>query len=471
MKKCDLKLLGLCVALATVATGCLSLQEQIEQQEHWVSSGQYAKAYAEAATLADDAGVNGADWNFWNADAGALALMAGRPKDAVVHLDAADHGFNDVSRRVYGSSAADTAAAVLVSDGVTPYAPEGVDRVFVNFYKALAFGVQGDADAMRVELNRVRERQNEWFYTCASDIQEQEDSMKSLSKSERDLAEAALKGAKVPEVTQLQVSERQMEMLTQERADATKFFARLGGFANAYAAHVTGITRWCAGDNSRNDLALAYALAPHNTFVAQDHAMEKAGKKPENRVWVYVEDGLAPRRVSKQYVIPYSLHNMPGVVTFDIPELKDRAAASMQYTVNGTQLQAIVDVDELMHDQFNRLKAGIITRQIIRTAVRVVAKEGSAALTDNELAKLFISILFIAYDVSTNVADLRCADVLPKNVWMAAIERPANGVVTVRSSYDTQTVPLTTKGNTLIWVRKPAAGAAATVLVVDLDQP
>ncbi len=477
MKQCNLISRCIYVAMATVVTGCFTVREKIEQQERLVTQGQYGAAYAAAASMATDAGIDGADSNFWNADAGTLALMAGQPKDAVGHLDVADNGFNDVARRYYGTSALDTVAEVLVNDGVTAYAPEGVDRVFVNLYKALAYGAQGHREGARVELNRARERQNEWFYTCAKDIQEQEEALSTLSQEERTVALSALGNAEQKDLVALDASV--MAAVSQEERSTVDFFTRLTGFGNAYVAHMAGITRWCAGDNSRNDLAMAAALAPNNAYVTQDYAWEKAGKSPEDRVWIYVEDGLAPRRVSERVMLPYARGGSAvsiGTITFDMPRLQARAAASSGYTVNGTTaLQPLLDVDSLMNDQFDRLWSGILVRQIARTTTRVLAQEATQHLvrsqTDNELAVLLVSLLFLSYDAATNVADLRCADLLPKTVWMASFERPKDNVVTLRTNEGLQyQIALATKGNTLLWVRKPAMGAAPTFIVVDLGQ-
>ncbi len=468
-----------CVGLGgmlSFGAGCLSLQEEIELQERFVARGEYAQAYAVAAELAEDAGPDGADSNFWNADAGTLALMAGQPASAVAFLDRADNGFNDVARRSGGAEVADTALSIAVNDGMMPYAPEGVDRVFVNLYKAIAYGVQGDKDGFRVELNRARERQSEWFYACAKDVGEQQSALKGLSTDERALATEALKRVERPEVVAL--NPVVLAGLAEEGVATAELFSYLKGFGNAYAAHLAGVSRWCAGDASLNDLAMAMALAPRNTFVAQDHLLSKQGVAPERRVWVYVEDGLCPRREGNPLVIPYlgvgGRHGL-RTITFDMPSLRERAEGAYRYSANGVTLELLTDVDALVHDQFDRLWAGILTRQIVRTASRVVAQEVALAAverqTDDPLAAFLFSLLFVGYDLATNTADLRCADLLPKRVWMGAFERPASGVVTLQvGSEASYQVALQPQGNVAIWVRKPAAHAAPTILVVDLER-
>ncbi len=455
-------------------TGCMSLKEQVQQQEKLVSAGDYASAYENASAAAGKAGPSGADINYWNAEAGTLALWCKDLPGAVNYLDEADNGFNHEARRLIGAGAAAQAAAIATNDCVLNYAPEGLDRVFVNLYKALAYGGSNDPRAMRVELNRVRQRQNEWFYLCTKDIAKQESQLSSMSATERTIAQKTLKGAEKVSVAMLE--KEAASAVSSEQPAAVRFFARLQGFGNAYASHVTGVTRWCAGDASRNDLAQAAALAPSNRFVAED-ASRAGSSSPKNRVWVYVEDGLAPRRHEKSMILPYpsiaGRANAISTITFSVPRLEERAAAASGYTVNGTRLEVLADIDALAKDQFNRAWTGILVRQIARTVSRVIAQEATqAALRKQDPAVSFVAGLALAaYDISMNAADLRCADLLPKKVWMGALERPANGKLTVTpQGQKAITVTLKSSGNALLWVRKPSRQAPATVVEIDLDK-
>ena len=470
---------SVCLGLAAIAglTGCLSVREKIEEQTLRVQAGDYAGAYAAAAEAADGDDV---DTPFWSAEAGALALMAGTPAAAIPHLDAADNGFNDVARRYNGAGAMDALAATVGNDCALPYAPEGLDRVFANLYKALAYGATGDAGAMRVELNRARQRQYEWFYRCTEDIAEAETG--DLSEDEAKWVRAHVAG-ETAQVARL--SAAVAEAASAESANAARLFGNLRGFGNAYAAHVTGVARWCAGDASRNDLAMAAALAPGNAAAQADLAAEKAGRRPQGRVWVYVEDGLAPHRVevSDTFAYPSIAGHLQGIgtISYAVPKLRARAAASSSYSANGVALQPLLDVDALAQDQFDRAWPGILTRQIVRTLTRVAAHEvGQAVIyagsknSDNELAWLAASLAYsaavAAWDVSTNEADLRCADLLPKTVWMGALPRPADGVVRVDPAGGrTVSVRLRGTGNALVWVRRPTAAGPATVMTIDLD--
>lgn len=466
------------LAMFAGLTGCLSVRERIETQTIQVQAGDYASAYAAAAEAATGDDV---DTPFWSAEAGTLALMAGTPAAAIPHLDAADNGFNDVARRYNGAGAMDTLAATLGNDCALPYAPEGLDRVFANLYKALAYGATGDIGGMRVELNRARQRQYEWFYRCTEDIAEADTG---------DLSEEEAKWVRAHVAEEsghpARLSAAVAEAASQESADAARLFGNLRGFGNAYASHVTGVARWCAGDASRNDLAMAAALAPGNATAQADLAAEKAGRRPKDRVWVYVEDGLAPHRVevADTFTYPSIAGHLQGIgtISYAVPKLQERAAASSSYSVNGVALQPLLDVDALAQDQFDRAWPGILTRQIVRTLTRVATHEVGQAIihegaknSDNVLAWMAASLAYsaavAAWDVSTNEADLRCADLLPKTVWMGALPRPADGVVRVTpAGGQTVTVQLRGTGNALVWVRRPTATGPATVMTIDLDK-
>ncbi len=463
---------GFWMPLALVGlTGCLSLESSLEHQAQEVRAGAYDSAYTKAAQEAER---NSADTVFWQAEAGTLALLAGRAPDAVRHLDEADNGFNNLARRRYGASALNTTEALAVNDCVMPYSAEGLDRVFINVYKALAYGAVGKASAMRVELNRARQRQFEWFNRCAEDVASQADSMRELSASERRAVKAA--GASVAKASAL--APEAVGAVSAEGNSAERAFGALRGFGNAYASHMAGITRWCAGDASRNDLAMAAALAPASSVAQADAREAERGVKPENCVWVYVEDGLAPKRVSRPFTLP--LPSLAGhgrgmtTVSWDVPKLEMRSGASARYTANGVPLELLVDVDALAQDQFNRAWVGIVVRQVARTLLHTALQEGSQAAmrhgSAGDGAALLAGLAFFLYEAATNSADLRCADLLPKRVFMTKVARPKTGTLTLTPEGGAPiSVRLPESGNALVWVRRPTATARATVLTVNLD--
>lgn len=460
-------------AIAVSFAGCLSLEKELKQQANLVTTGRYDEAYQEAAKLAAE---DNADQAFWSEEAGVLALMTGKPQEAVHHLNAADDGFNDVARRRYGSSAMDTAAALAVNDCTLPYAPDGVDRVFVNIYKALAYGMQQKPESMRVELNRARQRQIEWFGVCAGDIAE---------KGASDLSKDDQKA--VAEVTAGQAKKAKLAagvagVVSQEGTGAARHFVQLQGFGNAYASHLAGITRWCAGDSSRNDLAMASALAPQAAVVASDARGVTTGRAPAGRVWVYVEDGLGPRREGRPFTLPLPSIAARGrgvtTISFDVPKLVQREWASGGgWSVAGAgDLALLADVDALMEDQFDRAWAGIIARQVARTLLRVAVSEGGQAAlrqtAGGELAAFGWGVAVSLYDVATNAADLRCADLLPKGVWVGALARPDNGHLELQARNGVRVpvdLPAASQKNAVVWVRLPARNARPVVAVIELD--
>ncbi len=266
--------------------------------------------------------------------------------------------------------------------------------------------------------------------------------------------------------------------MSAEGNQAERAFGALRGFGNAYASHVTGITRWCAGDASRNDLAMAAALAPASSVAKADAQEAERGVKPENCVWIYVEDGLAPKRVSRPITLPLPSLAAHGrgitTVSWNVPKLEMRPGASARYTAEGVPLELLVDVDALAQDQFDRAWVGIVVRQVARTLLHTALQEGSQAAmrhgSAGDGAALLASLAFFIYETATNDADLRCADLLPKRVFLAKVSRPKSGSVTVTPEGGAPiTVRLPAEGNALVWVRRPSARARATAFAFSLD--
>lgn len=464
--RCLLSALG-CLLLS----GCLSIEESLLRQEREVHSGAVANAYAQAA---EEAEAENADTAFWQHEAGILALWLGRAPQAISHLAAAEAQINDLARRRYGAGALDTASALALNDCALPYAPQGPELAFLNLYKALAYGSLANREALRVECNRIRQRQVAWFGICAGDLPDRSAEARDLSVAERRaVAQAANKAA-----TQTpRLAAGVATAVSTEAPAAQAHFAMLKGFGNAYAAHLVGVTRWCAGDAPRNDLALAAALAPDARLLAEDAASEARGLRPENRIWIYVEDGLAPKRVGRPYSIPYpSIAGHAkgfGTISFDVPKLVERAAAHRAYTVNGQQLEVLMEVDPLIQAAFDRAWIGVIARQVARTLLRVAMQEGGQAAlragSGTEAAALLWSLGMAVYDISTNAADLRCADLLPKRVWVGSMVRPADGRVSISPAGGSAfNIQLRGSGNAIVWVRIPSPGATPSILVINL---
>ena len=190
-----------------------------------------------------------------------------------------------------------------------------------------------------------------------------------------------------------------------------------------------------------------------------------------------MEDGLSPKRVGRPYSIPYPSiaghANGFGTISFDVPKLVDRPAAHRAYTVNGQQLEVLMELDPLMHASFDRAWPGILARQVARTLLRISMQEGGQAAlragSGTDAAALLWSLGMVIYDIGTNAADLRCADLLPKRVWVGSMVRPANGRVTVSPAGGSAfNIQLRGSGNALVWVRIPSPGATPHILVINL---
>ena len=135
-------------------------------------------------------------------------------------------------------------------------------------------------------------------------------------------------------------------------------------------------------------------------------------------------------------------------------------------------MEVIADVDALTKIEYDVYMRGAIAREITRTVIDVglqVAIGVTAEHTrdDNTRIALIASQYAVAaYSALRRGADTRCWPTLPKRVFLARMQRPADGIVSINAD-GIDVVHLELKpGNSMVFVRKPAATAAASVKVV-----
>ena len=135
-------------------------------------------------------------------------------------------------------------------------------------------------------------------------------------------------------------------------------------------------------------------------------------------------------------------------------------------------MEVIADVNALAKIEYDVYMRGALAREITRTVidVGVQAALGIAAANAGDWkvkAALKASQVAVAgYSALRRGADTRCWPTLPKTVYLARIPRPADGVVRVTADGQNVAEIEIPNGNAMIFVRKPASLAAASVKVL-----
>ena len=361
---------GLAVSLAALSasaswlSGCRSTGEIMADYESDILYGRFAAAAVEPAGLADKGGK---DALCWQLHAAAAERLAGEDKEAVRRFDLAENQFIDFEGR---NKVGDTAVSMMTGDYALPYAGEGQDRVFTCLYKAIDFGAAGNTAAVRTELNRALLHQQNWRDQRSAEIAAANERMhKDAGRYAKDNGVSPQSDAKTSDSVSRAFADASFSAAIRRNAD----FDTAGG--------------GCIERLSNDDFTNAYLLKVNDTF--RRYAGD-SGPKPRDRVAIFVEDGMCPKRAEWRIDLPLIL--LPFVDRYvqyagmALPKLVYRNAAVTAYSACGGgsvyPMAEIQDVDRLVKTEFDVYFRGALTREIIRALARVGVQVALGAVRD-----------------------------------------------------------------------------------------
>ena len=245
---------------------------------------------------------------------------------------------------------------------------------------------------------------------------------------------------------------------------------------NPYPSHVTGVFRWLNGDECRNYLKDAATYSGGNSSAIRDFSDVEKGVKPQNQVWIWLEEGLGPKREEWRIDLPLVL--IPYVNRFVLyagmafPKLVERQSAGSGWKVGMTPMAEIVDMDAKIKTEFDVYFRGALTREITRTAAKIGSQVAMGVVAENiddwrtQVSLRAGQAAVAAWAASTTGADTRSWTALPKKVYVARIDRPTDGKVILSGTCGNIAEITVPAGNSMIFVSKPSLMAAPSVKVV-----
>ena len=467
------------------APGCRTVNDVLVDYRANVSGGNYAAAATEPAELG--AKENG-DRLMWRLMAASAYDLAGETDLALQNFDVAEDIMIENDKKSVFSQTADAAYAMMLNDKYFPYDGGGQDRIFTCLYKAVAYGTRNDFSAARTELNRAAQHQENWLWERRKDISAADE---RLEKEAAEYAKEKGEGHKVDSgqgkvVVQNAMKDGSFGNTVKEAFGFDIFTSGVldqlkpADYQNPYVAHVCGVFRWLSGDgDQRGFLKDAFALRPMNSTARGDLEACEAGVKPNDWVWVYAEDGLAPEREKWRIDLPLVLIPYAGKYVMyaglALPRLVERPSAASTWAVGGAPMEVIADVNALAKIEYDVYMRGALAREITRTvidvgvqaALGIASEQASMRRDDGTALALKLSQAAVAgYSAVRRGADTRCWATLPKTVYLARIQRPADGVIRVTADGQNVAEVEIPDGNAMVFVRKPGPLAAASVKVL-----
>lgn len=345
--------------------------------------------------------------------------------DSLFHANefaASDAAYEEFNHRNIDLTAGDLGrevGALLAGNLANDYRPYMSDALFVSYYQlwnALALGNHDDA---RVIINQSYARQQ--------DMSREYDALVQQIQSERadntDLA----------------------ERLDSENSQWRAF----RDIMNPALMYLSGLYFLNVGDyaNAKTYLQRADGMAGNNKYVKSDLRAANAHTTPKNTVWVFVEDGFAPKlredRMDTFVVFP------TGPATLSVAVSEPLFAAPMPM-VDGAEI--VADVDALFMTEYTQYRVNEALRAFA-SAVSKAALQSALYNSDSDSAPL-MGLLATMYTLSTTNAEVRTWATLPQRISVWRTTNDKTGLLEIKSGDNlVATAEIPSAGNYLVYVR------------------
>lgn len=325
--------------------------------------------------------------------------------------------FNKKNKNITSGNLSREIKSFLFGATANDYRPSMMDSLFVSYYQLWAALAENRLNDARVIINQSYARQQEMSRQYQKQIEE----------------------------NQNKTSNEFIQELENENAVWNAY----RDIMNPALMYLSGIYFLNAGEFSDATLYLnrAAGMMPENTFIARDAKLANAKNKPTNTVWIFIEDGFAPKLVEKRAHVPIIGKNGTTIATLAISEAKSIDLSEP----NLTNAQTLADVDAMFMTEYNQYRINEALRAYT-SAVSRVALQSAAYNSKSDSAGL-TGLLSTVYSELTNTAETRTWAALPKQISVLRMDN--NGLIELKSDDKLITeISLPDKGNYLIYLRR-----------------
>lgn len=345
--------------------------------------------------------------------------------DALFHdgdttnADKAYEVFNKRNIDTTGGDILREATTLTLGVNANDYRPYMMDSLFVSYYQLWAAISDARWNDARVIINQSYARQQD------------------MSRAYKKLIES--------NQSKLSDSSELMQTLNNDNAKWTAY----RDIMNPALMYLSGIYFLSSGDFSDavTYLERANGMTPRNSFITQDLKLAKSKHEPTNTVWVFIEDGFAPKLTEQRISLPVVTGGGATVVTIAISE--------PQFLESYTKIDGaenLADVDAMFMTEYTEYRTNDALRAFTSAASRV-ALQASLYNSRSKNAPL-LGIMSTLYSEFTNSAEVRTWATLPKTISVLRMPNNKSGLIELRSNGNViKTISIGTTGNYLIYVR------------------
>ena len=307
-------------------------------------------------------------------------------------------------------------AGLLLGQGVNSYKPYMMDSLFVSYYQLWAAISDARWNDARVIINQSYARQQD------------------MSRAYQELIES----------NQTKISNSEIaKTLKNEQWVAYR------DIMNPALMYLSGIYFLNNGDfaDAKTYLGRANGMMPNNSFIARDLKLAESKQRPQNTVWVFIEDGFAPKLTEKRITLPVASGNGTTMVTVAISEPQ-----FLESYVKFDSAELLADVDAMFITEYSEYRTNDALRAFTSAASRVVLQ--SSLYNSHSSGAPLLGLMSTIYSEFTNNAEVRTWATLPKTISVMRAPITKSGLIELRSNGNViKQISIGTDGNYLVYVR------------------
>lgn len=447
------------VFISTLTAGCSSIFDARKQKRSYINtyySGNVALAAKDFTKKSKERSDTG-DELMWLLEAGTANYTAGEYQTSIREFEQCEALIQDFDRRavINARAAGSEIGSVLTNPNALPYQGMFLDRVMLNVYKALNYFVLNNPAGAQVELRRMREAQKQVVKEFADEIrssqkeidaqvQKNQQQSRSLGNQNTDITFSTL--VKNPAIN---------EAYTSSANKANKLY---GSLSNPFVSYFSALGYLIENNYGEAlvDVRNLYRMNPDNQLIQRDYVSiaKRIGSQipiqlaniepyeyPLNSKIVYfiLFNGRAPalKQEKFQIILPYVGYTGIAFPRYEyFPVLLP--GLDIDYTYNKQQqtlrTEPIADFDAIMSQEYHDKLPSMITRLVVSTLSKELASYAivhAARESGNSGAEIGAYVLTGAYKFMFNTADTRGWETLPKEVQIAHIPLPDDGVLKI----------------------------------------
>lgn len=352
---------------------------------------------------------------------------------------------------------------VVANASIVDYNPMIMDGIYLHSYTLLNALAQNNKDEAKIQVNRAYSVQQKAVEEFKKEIQKQnEENAKDASEMEKDAQIANQKN-----ISDVMANYKEFER-----------FNGYANFVNPYVTYMSGLFLMTNGhsgsdyETASNYLKRVSGMVVNNNYVKQDLSLANklasgTQKKIVPSAWVIFENGLVANFDEFRLDLPiFIATNNVKTASLALPYPKQREIAYNNISVsNGkkkVKTELLADIDNIFMAEFKKKLPVIVTKAVTKLTLQTVAQ----AVAQDQLGDLG-GITMSVYSVMTAGADTRSWYSLPKNVQLAKIDKKENSLTLNIGGQDYK-IEVPKDGNSIVYVRVPAAGSEPVINVLNL---